>query len=66
MAIKVILTGGETFKERVNSDYEKKNEALKRYINSFPLTVDRGCFKKTKEEKEKVKQARKVVRDRTI
>lgn len=57
--IKVILETGGFLKEKVDTSYEKKREELKKYINSFPLVVDREVFKKTKEEKELVNKLKR-------
>lgn len=53
--IKVIIDNdGFVAKEAKDINYEKKNEELKRQINSYPLIIDRSVFRKTKEEKELV------------
>lgn len=56
--IKVIIEGSQSPRERVNTEYEKRREYLQQLVNSYPLVVNREVFKKTKEEKEKVKIAR--------
>ena len=47
-----------------NINYEKKNEELKRQINSYPLIIDRSVFKKTKEEKELVNNLKTIFKNR--
>ena len=44
--------------------YEQRNEALKKYINSFPLVIDRAVFKKTKKEKELVNKVKLQFKNR--
>lgn len=56
--IKVIIEGQEFPREKIDTSYEKKNEELKRQINSYPLVINRSVFKKTKEEKELVNNLR--------
>lgn len=50
----MIDNDGFVAKEAKDINYEKKNQELKRQINSYPLSIDRSVFKKTKEEKELV------------
>lgn len=54
----MIDNDGIITKEVVNHQYEQRNEALKKYINSFPLVIDRTVFKKTKKEKELVNKVK--------
>lgn len=45
-------------KAREEAKVSRRNEALKKYINSFPLIIDRSVFSKTEEEKLKLKEVR--------
>lgn len=38
------------------NDYKMKNDSLNKWINRDKISIDRYCFKKTKEEKELSKQ----------
>lgn len=46
---------------------EQRNQTLKRYINSFPLIINRGVFKKTQKEKRVVnklkRQYKNIIKD---
>lgn len=54
----MIDNDGFVAKEAKDTSYEQRNEALKKYINSFPLVIDRTVFKKTKKEKELVNKVK--------
>ena len=54
----MIDNDGFVAKVAKNTSYEQRNEALKKYINSFPLVIDRTVFKKTKKEKELVNKVK--------
>lgn len=63
--MKVIIDNGGFVPEAgVNSQYEQRNEQLKKYINSFPLVIDRTVFKKTKKEKELVNKVKLQFKNR--
>ena len=57
--IKVVITDNKVLKEKVNVDYEKKREAIRKEINSYPINVDRSVFTKTKDEKELVNKLKR-------
>lgn len=60
----MIDNDGIITKEVVNHQYEQRNEQLKKYINSFPLVIDRTVFKKTKKEKELVNKVKLQFKNR--
>lgn len=49
-------------KER-NEAYNANRQALQKHINSFPLNIDRSCFRKTEEEKVKLKIAKYICKN---
>lgn len=63
--MKVIIDNGGFVPEAGGkTQYEQRNEQLKKYINSFPLVIDRTVFKKTKKEKELVNKVKLQFKNR--
>lgn len=59
--MKVVITDLQRGVEDISkygAAYEKKRKELHDQINSYNLVINREVFKKTKEEKEKVKKER--------
>lgn len=61
---RVIIEESGFLKEKKDFGYEKKNEALKQYINSFPLVIDRSVFTKTKKEKQLVNKLKRQFKNK--
>lgn len=63
--MKVIIdTDGFVPEAGTDHQREQRNQTLKRYINSFPLTIDRGVFKKTQKEKKVVNKLKRQYKNR--
>lgn len=59
--MKVVITDlrrGVEDTSKYGAAYDKKRQQLHDQINSYNLAINREVFKKTKEEKEKVKKER--------